>query len=137
MRGPRCLLYLLCVLPLVSAPAPAGGALGNPITVQIDMKEFAFTPSSIQLSAGRPVRLVFINRGQIAHQFDAAYLRTIPLRVVDATVSAEVLGLEVLRVAPGASATIEFLPRQRGRFPFACTIEGHREAGMYGILDMR
>jgi uncharacterized cupredoxin-like copper-binding protein len=28
-----------------------------------------------------------------------------------------------------------FTPRRKGRFPFACTIEGHREAGMVGVLE--
>ncbi len=121
---------LLAVLPVQAAP-PA------PVTIRIEMVEFTFHPSAIQLTAGRPVRLVFVNRGQIAHQFDTGYLRGVPLRVADGTLTAEVSGLEVLRVQPGAAATIEFLPRQRGRFIFACTIEGHREAGMHGVLEVR
>jgi len=121
---------LLVVLPVQAAP-PA------PVTIRIEMVEFAFHPSVIQLPAGRPVRLVFANRGQIAHQFESDYVRQIPARVMDATLSVEAPGLDHVRLAPGSSATVEFLPRTRGRFTFACTIEGHREAGMHGIIEVR
>lgn len=123
-----CLLFL--VLPVSAAPE-------TPAVIAVDMREFAFRPSVIQLTAGRPVRLVFTNRGQIAHQFETEYLRQIPARVMDATLSVETPGLDLVRLAPGSSATVEFLPRRRGRFTFACTIEGHREAGMHGVLEVR
>jgi uncharacterized cupredoxin-like copper-binding protein len=80
---------------------------------------------------------VFTNRGQIAHQFETDYLRQIPARIADVTLSVEASGLDVVRLAPGSTATVEFLPRRRGRFTFACTIEGHREVGMHGVLEVR
>jgi uncharacterized cupredoxin-like copper-binding protein len=101
------------------------------------MTEFAFRPAVIRLTAGQPVRLTLINRGQIAHQLEAAHLQGTPARVVGGPLFAEVTGLEFLRVQPGASASMAFVPTRRGRFPFACTIEGHSEAGMRGVLDVR
>ncbi len=123
-----CLLFL--VLPVQAAPLA-------PVTIRIEMVEFAFHPSVIQLPAGRSVRLVFANRGQIAHQFETDYLRQIPARVMDVTLTTETSGLDLVRLAPGSTASVEFLPRRRGRFTFACTIEGHREVGMHGVLDIR
>ena len=123
-----CLLFL--VLPVSAAPQ-------TPAVIAVEMREFAFQPALIRLTADRPVRLVFANRGQIAHQFESDYLRQIPARVMDVTLSVETAGLEFVRLAPGSSATVEFLPRRRGRFTFACTIEGHREAGMHGVLEVR
>ena len=123
-----CLLFL--VLPVAAAP-------GTPAVIRIEMEEFVFRPSVIRVTAGRPVRLVFANRGQIAHQFETDYLRQIPAHVMDVTLSVEASGLDLVRLAPGGSATVEFLPRRRGRFIFACTIEGHREAGMHGVLEVR
>ncbi len=101
------------------------------------MTEFKFRPALLQLTSGQPVRLLLVNRGQIAHQFVTDYLRSVAVTVVDATMRVESSGLDVVRLEPGARATIEFLPRSKGRFPFACTIEGHREAGMIGVLDVR
>ncbi len=101
------------------------------------MHEFAFRPATIRLTAGRPVRLLLVNRGQIAHQFETAYLHTLPVRAVGDAVSAESPGLDLIRLNPGGTARLEFLPRGKGRFVFACTIEGHKEAGMHGILEVR
>jgi uncharacterized cupredoxin-like copper-binding protein len=101
------------------------------------MTEFAFHPSVIRLEAGRPVRMVLRNRGQIAHQLVSGYLLKVPVRLVDATLDVEMPGVEVVRLEPGRSARLEFLPRQKGRFTYACTIEGHREAGMHGVLEVR
>jgi len=50
---------------------------------------------------------------------------------------AEMAGLEFLRLTPGGTARLEFVPRRKGRFVFACTIEGHMGAGMRGVLDVR
>lgn len=105
--------------------------------LRIEMTEFAFRPAIIRLTPGRPSRLLFVNRGQIAHQFETAYLRGIAARIVDATMHVETSGVDFVRLGPGGSAKVEFLPSQKGRFPFACTIEGHREAGMHGILEVR
>jgi uncharacterized cupredoxin-like copper-binding protein len=117
-------------LPTVPAPPRA--------VVRVDMKEFAFTPRVIALSAGRPARLAFTNRGEIAHQFTTDYLsHETPALVVSETLHVETRGLEVLRLAPGAWAWVDFLPRRPGRFPFSCTIEGHQEAGMHGVLLVR
>ena len=127
-------IALVCLLSMV---LPAAAAPETPAVIPVEMREFAFHPALIRLTAGRSVRLVFTNRGQIAHQFVSEYLQRIPVRVMDATLDLEGPGLDLVRVAPGGSATLEFLPRTRGRFMFACTIEGHREAGMYGVLDIR
>jgi uncharacterized cupredoxin-like copper-binding protein len=101
------------------------------------MSEFEFRPATIRLTAGRPVRLELVNRGQIAHQFEAAYLRALPVRITGDAVYAETAGLDFIRLDPGGTARVEFLPRRKGRFVFACTIEGHQEHGMQGMLDVR
>lgn len=101
------------------------------------MMEFAFHPTVIRLKVGVPIRLQFVNRGQIAHQFESDSLRKAPIWIVDEKVYVEAPGLDILRLAPGASARLEFVPRQPHRVEFACTIEGHREAGMRGRLEIR
>ncbi len=105
--------------------------------VRVEMTEFAFWPATIHLTAGWPIRLVLVNRGQIAHQFETGYLRKLPVRIVGDTMHAEANGLDFVRLDPGGTVRLEFLPRGRGRFVFACTIEGHREAGMQGLLEVR
>ncbi|MDR7420317.1 MAG: cupredoxin domain-containing protein [Armatimonadota bacterium] len=130
------------ILVLAAATALVLTALGaaqvpKPTTVDVEMVEFAFRPSVIRLEAGRPAKVVLRNRGQIAHQLVADYLLKMPIRLVDATLDAEMPGIELVRLEPGGSARLEFHPRRKGRFIFACTIEGHREAGMHGVLEVR
>ncbi len=125
------------VLVILLAAMPTWTAGQTQDTMRVVMTEFTFHPSIVRLASGRPVRLQFLNRGLIAHQFDAEYLRGVPVRIVDPTLHVESPGLEFLRLDPGGAATLDFLPRRKGRFAFACTIEGHREAGMNGILEVR
>ncbi len=129
---------MLVTLSLATAlPGARGAQVETQRTVEIQMTEFAFRPSVIHLDAGRPVRLVFTNRGQIAHQFESIFLRGLPLTIIDDALHVEARGLDLIRLDPAKSARLEFLPRQRGRFVFACTIEGHQEAGMRGTIDVR
>ena len=116
-------------------PLPGGAQTPSPI--RVEMIEFAFRPATIHLTAGRPVRLELVNRGQIAHQFEAAYLRALPVRITGGTVYVETAGLDVIRLDPGGTARVEFLPQRKGRFVFACTLEGHQEAGMQGVLEVK
>jgi uncharacterized cupredoxin-like copper-binding protein len=117
-------------------PNPATGELLR-ATVEVEMLEFAFRPRLIHLRAGVPVRMALRNRGQIAHQLETDYLHRVPVRLVTEALYAEAPGLDLVRLNPGGSARLEFRPRRTGRFVFACTIEGHREAGMHGVLEVR
>ena len=126
------------VLPVVvGLLLPLSVGAQTPPLIRVEMSEFAFRPATIHLSAGRLVRLELVNRGQIAHQFETAYLRALPVRIAGGTVYAETAGLDVIRLDPGGTARVEFLPRRKGRFVFACTLEGHQERGMQGILEVR
>jgi uncharacterized cupredoxin-like copper-binding protein len=132
----RSILILAAVATLV-LPWLAAAQVPRPVAVEVDMVDFAFRPNVIRLEAGRPARVVLRNRGQLAHQLQTDYLRKVAVRLVDATLDAETTGVDVVRLEPGGSARLEFFPRQKGRFAFACTIEGHREAGMQGVLEVR
>jgi uncharacterized cupredoxin-like copper-binding protein len=137
-RPPRSLVRLLtCSLALGAVLLPASARAQVPVIVRVQMQEFTFQPATIRLTAGRPVRLVLMNQGQIAHQFETTYLHALPVRVVGDALSADAPGLDVVRLNPGGTGRVEFLPRRRGRFVFACTIEGHKEAGMLGSLEVR
>ena len=125
------------LLAAVALLLPLSVGAGTQSVIDVEMSEFAFRPAKIHLTAGQPVRLVLVNRGQLAHQFEAGYLRNLPVNIVSDTLHAEAPGLDFIRLNPGGTARLEFLPRGRGRFVFACTIEGHREAGMQGVLEVR
>lgn len=142
LLAPALAAALVCTAAALAAgTAPAAVPVppqpGMPRVVRVEMTEFAFRPAVISLAAGRAVRLVFVNRGRLAHQFQTEYLRTLPVRIMDDSTLVEAPGAAFVRVEPDATASIEFYPRRPGRFAFACTIEGHAEAGMRGVLDVR
>jgi uncharacterized cupredoxin-like copper-binding protein len=128
----RFFLAVVCALTLaVTASAQPIG------TIRIEMTEFAFRPAIVRIAYGHPTRLLLVNRGQIAHQFDTEFLRSAATTVSAGSLRVDATGLEFVRLDPGGTAQIDFVPLRRGRFPFACSIEGHTEAGMKGILDAR
>ena len=130
----RPVIFCLAALAFLLPPSAIAQ---TPLTIRVEMSEFAFRPATIRLTAGRPVRLVLVNRGEIAHQFEAGYFRALPAVIVSDALHAEVTGFDFVRLNPGGTARLDFVPRSKGRYVFACTIEGHREAGMQGVLDVR
>src|SRR3972149_6076945 len=118
--------HLLLVLLLL---VPVQVNAGSPLVARVEMTEFTFRPAVVRLPARRQGKLVLAKQGQSVPPFHTVYLYT--------RLGVEANGVEFGRLQPGATATLTFLPRVRGRFPFACTIEGHREAGMVGLLEVR
>ncbi len=129
--------FFASLLAAVALLLPPSADAQKQSVVRVEMSEFNFRPATIYLNAGQPDRLVLINRGQIAHQFETTYLRAFPVRVVGDTLDIETPGLGFIRLDPGGTARLEFLPRKKGHFVFFCAIEGHREAGMQGVLEVR
>jgi uncharacterized cupredoxin-like copper-binding protein len=130
-------LPVFIALAIAGVPLPFSARAQTTSIVRVEMNEFAFRPATISVSTGQSVRLVLVNRGQIAHQFETSYLQAAVVRIVGETMALEVPGLHFFRLAPGGTARLEFFPREKGRFIFMCTIEGHREAGMQGVLEVR
>jgi len=91
-----------------------------PQRVTVVAKEFAYTPPTLTVVAGRPVQLELQNQGVIEHDF-----------VIDA------FKVKVGLVRPGKKATVTFVPKAKGSFPFYCSVPGHKEAGMKGTLVVK
>jgi len=106
---------------LLSACAGAAPSAGQgPVNGELVLKaaEWKFTPASIQLRAGEKVTIVLQNDGKTVHDVDLASL-----------------GVK-LRAEPGKSDRVEVTPSKSGAYEFACTLPGHREAGMVGKFSV-
>jgi len=77
--------------------------------------EFAFHPSSIEVSAGEKVKIVFRNEGKFIHNL-----------------LIEGLGVGTKTITSGAVDDIEFTAPLAGVYNLYCSVSGHREAGMEG-----
>ena len=89
----------------------------------IALDSFAYAPRPILLAAGRPVRMVFVNRSGTAHNFTARRFFS-SARILRGAVPEGEIEL------PGrATATVELVPA-RGRYKVHCSHFGHKMLGM-------
>ncbi|MBI4277141.1 MAG: cupredoxin domain-containing protein [Armatimonadetes bacterium] len=98
-------------------PASSGQA---PIqVVQVEMKEFTFTPKALVARPGQ-VKISVVNKGMIEHNLVVPALRNVTTKAVP----------------PGKSAALD-LTVGPGTHQIVCDVPGHREAGMVATLTVR
>ncbi len=122
-RGTAVVVILMAGLMLVGG-AP-GQAAPKAQLVQVvagsAQNEFVFTPKEVTVLAGQPVTLTVTNKGKIDHDFGV-----------------EALGVKShTLIPPGKSASLEFTPTKKGSLEFVCSIPGHKEAGMKGVIIVK
>jgi len=97
--------------------SPQTNAPAKSSTVDVGATEFRFNFSSQIVNTGT-VALDVMNNGGIPHN----------LRID---------GLQTPNIDPQASATLKVTFTKPGRYPYLCTIPGHAEAGMKGVLTVK
>ena len=105
--------------------APSPGASSNQApsaskgtTVQVKGGEFFFRLSSKSLAKPGKVTFAFKNIGHIAHDF-------------------KINGKVTPLLQPGQTAKLVVTFKKNGTYPYLCTVPGHAEAGMKGVLTVR
>jgi uncharacterized cupredoxin-like copper-binding protein len=120
----------------------SAGAPGMPIEVKAG-PGIEFTTKSITLTKGQKVALTMNNIDDSSlHDFT---VDQIPAKDVKASGGASHNMNDMnrkgptLHVAanPGKSANIQFTPTEAGEYSFYCTVPGHREGGMTGIITVK
>lgn len=101
-------------------PAHTGTDQAPPVagapTIEVEATEFAFQPDRLVIDAGETVNLTLVNRGRLVHDL------SIP-------------GLDVHLVAtPGETTTTGLEVSEAGEYRMVCTVPGHAEAGMIGLI---
>lgn len=141
----RVLIAIAFVAMLVIAACGGGAAPATGRTITIEMSDFAFSPSAIDLTPGERVTLTFRNVGAIEHEFMAGsepmmgtgYGQDWLARAkLDAGKSHDTGHAgEGVRVMARKSAELRLVvPAEKGEFEFGCFVAGHYEAGMKGKL---
>ena len=113
-------------------------------TVTITMMErddggMVFEPASLGVAEGETLRLKFVNKGKLDHEFvmdvhegimeHKALMERFPEMEHDDPNS--------IRLAPGATGEIVWTFAKAGDFGFACLIPGHYDSGMKGDINVR
>lgn len=98
------------------APKPADAQQG----FTVEGSEFAFSPKVLTVSAGQKVRVTFINKGAVSHNF-----------VIDGVINGPV-------ISGGSKTVITFsAPDKAGAYPMYCSVGSHRSLGMEGQLVVK
>jgi len=106
-------------------------------TIEIEASDdMRYTPATIAIAQGETVRIVVNNTGQVPHELvlgslaeakeHAEMMRTHPGMAHDEP--------NQVMIEPGRTGELVWHFSHAGKFDFACTIPGHLEAGMKGIV---
>lgn len=134
-------LVALFLAACATTPAPAGMR-----ELTIVATEFKLDPTAIELVAGQPVRLTFVNKGVVEHDWEARGLRVENVRLVssgsqpdevDHVAHPAAQGIAHAMAGPGQEMVLEFTPVSVGSFDIVCQVPGHEAAGMVAKLTVR
>ena len=127
------LTFALAAMPALaqSQAAPVDWTAAQ--TVEVDLKNFAFSPANITLKQGQPYRLRLVNQASGAHDFTAkAFFST--AATIDPDDRAAVLDGGRIELKGGQTVEIRLVANQAGQFDVSCTHFMHASMGMQGRL---
>ncbi|MBI5029299.1 MAG: cupredoxin domain-containing protein [Chloroflexi bacterium] len=141
MRKILLLLFAGLTLGLVACSGGAAspkGASAQQVTIQVS--EFSYQPATIEVLVGQPVKLTLQNKGSVEHDWAIQKIPVIDVR--EAGQGGHNMGGTTtpdLHVSAlnGKSAELVFTPTRAGTYQVACTVAGHKEAGMVGTLIVK
>lgn len=119
--------------------SPANQGLVTEIRIHLGTSDnqLQFVPDQLRFEAGKQYRLILDNPSAQKHYFTAKdFADTIWTRNVKAG-GVEVKGaIHELELKPGAEAAWSFTPIKSGNYELHCSVPGHAEAGMKGVLTI-
>jgi uncharacterized cupredoxin-like copper-binding protein len=126
--------------------ACGAGSSTTPTTQKftVSAKEFAYAPTTLEVTSGQPVEVTFQNTATVEHDFSITEidLAGSPTSTGEAQ-SGHMMGgmgeqpkLHVA-AAVGGQGTLTFTPTKPGQYQFYCTVAGHKAAGMTGVLTVK
>lgn len=144
LRTVTCAALLLLPVLLVAACGEGSAADSPPTPVAptdgaltVRAFEWGFEPQALLLPRGEQVRIVLENEGAILHDFKVE--GGLAADVIESRSSGPLSGEEgqlFVGAEAGQQGTLVFIPQGSGTFTFYCTIQGHRELGMEGVLTV-
>lgn len=100
-----------------------------------------FEPSVVEVPVGHRVKLTLVNNGRVEHDVEVGGIPAEDIEVVDLVDRHVRLGgghhpegVVAVHAEPGTSTSVMFTATEVGEYEFACTIPGHKAAGMVGKL---
>ena len=116
----------------------AGAPSGEVQRITVEMSELKYEPMRPSLKAGQPVEVTVRNLGTADHDFVVAGLRAKDVKRVTAGHGGHGGGGDEIvgHTKPKQTITIRFTPLETGDFEIFCSLPGHKEGGMVGVLTV-
>ncbi|RFU70614.1 hypothetical protein D0469_05630 [Peribacillus saganii] len=96
-------------------------------SIQIETIGTKYKPSNITVKSGENVSLILNNMDSVEHD----------LEIKDASIKSVKTNSPLhVHAMPNSKNTIQFTPLKAGIYEFYCTIPGHKEAGMIGVMKV-
>jgi uncharacterized cupredoxin-like copper-binding protein len=129
-KGLLIVLFVLMTGALLTACGPKS------VTLTVDMKEYSFTPSTLEVPAGANVTLNLSNSGTLEHEMVIMIFEKEATVPFDDDDEPNIYWEHELEM--GESEAIEFTaPSEPGEYQIVCGIPAHLEQGMVGTLIVK
>ena len=100
----------------------------------VEGRTLRYEPSIIAVPVGRRIKLTLVNDGRIEHDLEITGVSPDRVELAGMNTARGHEGVVAAHAMPATTATVLFTPTVAGEYGFACTIPGHKEAGMVGTL---
>lgn len=142
------IFLLLLALGAVTLVACGGESEPTPIPkaeLTLVATDLAFDKDRFEVMVGQPVKLTLQNEGALEHDFsimEIPHTGEVMSEEMEGGAEHDMSNMamepEVHVLSPaGGSHSVEFTPSQAGEYEFFCTVQGHKEAGMRGVLVVK
>ena len=131
------LVALLALLAGCADSDGAGAPAGEVQRITVEMSELKYEPTRLSVKAGQPAEVTVRNVGTADHDFVVANLPAKDIKRVTAGHGDHGGGDEIVGHAkPKQTVRVRFTPLETGDFEIFCSLPGHREGGMVGVLTV-
>lgn len=145
--------YRILMLPIIAAAFMAviagcgggddatdgsGAAAVEPQRLTVVMSELKFEPAVLTVQSGRPVHLTIKNHGTTRHDFVISGLPAMGIENdVDEHGAMLEPGMIMGDAEPRHEARVAFTPTTTRDYEVYCSVTGHKDAGMRGMLRVQ
>lgn len=150
----RLIFSLMFVLTIFFTQLEMSFAAGDmtkqePVEIYVNLGnekgEIKFSPNKLLLETGKLYKLILKNNSPQKHYFSSdkfsqsVFTRKVQISTSSGKPVAEIKGsIREIEVYPGRTAEWWFVPLKTGKFDdLRCTIPGHTEAGMVGVIEIK
>jgi uncharacterized cupredoxin-like copper-binding protein len=108
----------------------------QPVTITVG-DSLSFEPVALNVQAGRPVLLTVKNVGNTDHDFTIVGMPASNVKnEIKGGHGHAALGAIVGHPNTKGEVTIRFTPTKSGMYEFYCSVTGHKQAGMVGMITV-